>query len=98
METGTVISIGALIVAFIGLILNSRKETRSDAAAMAKIETALNTANVGISDIRVDLRSMRSRFRIIQNAWPGWKQRQMKTRAGSPPWKGEKGVRNEQQS
>lgn len=59
MDTGTVISIGALIVAFIGLILNSRKETRSDAAAMAKIETALNTANVGISDIRVDLRSMR---------------------------------------
>ena len=59
MDTGTVISIGALIVAFIGLVLNSRKETRSDAAAMAKIETALNTANVGISDIRVDLRSMR---------------------------------------
>lgn len=59
METGTIISIGALIVAFIGLVLNSRKETRTDAAAMAKIETALNTANVGISDIRVDLRSMR---------------------------------------
>lgn len=59
METGTVISIGALIVAFIGLVLNSRKETRSDAAAMAEIKTALNTANVGISDIRVDLRSMR---------------------------------------
>ena len=59
METGTIISIGALIVSFIGLVLNSRKETRTDAAAMAKIETALNTANVGISDIRVDLRSMR---------------------------------------
>jgi len=59
METGTLISIGALLVAFVSLILNSRKETRSDAAALARIDTNLSTLNAGVNDIRVDLRSMR---------------------------------------
>ena len=35
MDTSTVISMGALLVAFVGLILNSRKDTRSDAATTA---------------------------------------------------------------
>ena len=55
----TVLSVGALIVAFIGLVLNGRKETRTDAAAMAKIETSLNTINSSVTDMRVDLRGMR---------------------------------------
>lgn len=59
METGTVISIIAALIALASLILNSRKETRSDAAALARIDTSLNTVNSGINDIRVDLRSMR---------------------------------------
>lgn len=59
METGTLISIGALLVAFVSLILNSRKETRSDAAALARIDTNLSTLNSGVNDIRVDLRGMR---------------------------------------
>ena len=59
MESGLYISIGALIVAFLGLVLNSRKETRSDAAAMAEIRTSLNTLNSGVNDIRVELRTMR---------------------------------------
>ena len=59
METGTVISLGALLIALVSLILNSRKETRTDAAATARIETSLGTLNSGVNDIRVDLRSMR---------------------------------------
>ena len=60
METGTVISLIAAIVAIAALILNSRKETRSDAAALARIDTSLATLNNGVTDIRVDLRTMQT--------------------------------------
>lgn len=59
METGTVISLVAALIALAALILNSRKETRSDAAALARIDTSLGTLNSGVNDIRVDLRSVR---------------------------------------
>ena len=59
METTTIISLGALLVAVLSLVLNGKKETKSDAAALAKIEAGVNTANAGISDLRVDIRSMR---------------------------------------
>lgn len=59
METGTVISLAAVAISFVALILNGKKETKSDAAAMARIETSLSTLNSGVNDIRVDLRSMR---------------------------------------
>jgi hypothetical protein len=58
METGTMIAALALIVAFGGLILNSRKESRTDAASMAEIKTGLNTVNSGVNEIRVDLRKI----------------------------------------
>ena len=32
METSTLIALGALLISFVGLILNSRKDTRTDAA------------------------------------------------------------------
>lgn len=60
METGTVISLVAAIIALAALILNSRKETRSDAAALARIETSLGTLNSSVTDIRVDLRTMQT--------------------------------------
>lgn len=59
MDTGVLISIGALLVAFLGLLLNGRKESRNDAASMAEIKTGLNTVNAGVNDIRVELRTMR---------------------------------------
>ena len=58
METGVLISIGALIVAALGLLLNAKKDTKQDAAALSEIKAGLNTANSGISDIRVDLRQL----------------------------------------
>ena len=60
MEIGTVISLVAAIIALAALILNSRKETRSDAAALARIDASLASLNNGVTDIRVDLRTMQT--------------------------------------
>lgn len=58
MDTGTIVSIGALLVALLALILNSRKETRTDAATLAEIKTQLTAVNNGVDDIRVEFRTM----------------------------------------
>lgn len=60
MEVSTVISLGALLIALLGLLLNGRKESRSDAASDARMEAKLDSANASISDIKVDMRSMRN--------------------------------------
>ncbi len=59
METGTVISIAAVLISMIGLFLTSRKDTRSDAAANAIIQTKLDSVINGVDDIRVEMRTMR---------------------------------------
>ena len=58
METGIVVSICAMVIALAGLILNSRKETRTDAAESAKTQTKLDNLINGVNDIRVELRTM----------------------------------------
>lgn len=58
METGTIIALLALLVAIANALLNGRKDTRTDAAALAEIKAGVNSANAGISDLRVDLRRM----------------------------------------
>lgn len=60
MDTGTVISIAAVVISFFALMLNSKKETKSDAAALARIDTALTSLNNGVTEIRVDLRTMQT--------------------------------------
>jgi len=60
METTVLISIGALVVAALGLILNAKKDTRQDAATLSKIETGMDAANSGITDIRVELRTIKT--------------------------------------
>ena len=59
METGTIISIGALLISLIGLLLNTRKDTRTDAATNAIIQTKLDSVISGVDDIRVEMRTMR---------------------------------------
>ncbi len=59
MDTGVVISIAAVLISLIGLILNSRKDTRSDAASSAIIQTKLDSVITGVDDIRVEIRAMR---------------------------------------
>ncbi|MBP5726142.1 MAG: hypothetical protein J6Y48_03605 [Clostridia bacterium] len=59
METGVIISIVAVLISGIGLILSSRKDTRSDAAENAIVQTKLDNLISGVNDIRVEIRSMR---------------------------------------
>ena len=60
VETGTIVSIAAVVISLLALWLNSRKETKSDAAALARIDTSLTSLNTGVQDIRVDLRTMQN--------------------------------------
>jgi len=59
METGTIISIAAVVISLIGLIMSGRKDTRSDAATNAIIQTKLDSVINGVDDIRVEMRTMR---------------------------------------
>lgn len=59
METGVIISLGALLISLVGLLLNSRKDTRSDAASNAIIQTKLDSLISGVDDLRVEMRTMR---------------------------------------
>ena len=59
METGTIIALLALFVSIINSLMTGRKDTRQDAAALAEIKAGMNTANSGITDLRVDLRQLR---------------------------------------
>ena len=59
MDTTILISIGALVVAILTLLLNSRKETRTDAATLAEIKASLNSVSTGVNEIRLEIRGMR---------------------------------------
>lgn len=59
METGVTISVIAVVLSFVGLLMNTRKDTRSDAAQNAIIQTKLDSVISGVDDIRVEIRSMR---------------------------------------
>ena len=66
MEPGFYISLGAVLISFIGLILSSRKDTREDAAGTARMETMLNNIQNGVDDIRVEMRSHRERLNALE--------------------------------
>lgn len=59
MQIGVAVSIGAFMVSLIALILNSRKDTRQDAATNAVTQTKLDNLITGVTDLRVEVRSMR---------------------------------------
>ena len=60
-DASTIISLLALLIAALGLLLNSRKDTRSSAADNARIEAKLDNVNNGVQDIRVDLRGLQNK-------------------------------------
>ena len=60
MQAGEIISIVAVLISFVALVLNSRKDTREDAAQNATIQTKLDSVKAGVDDIRVDLRTMQT--------------------------------------
>ena len=59
MQPSVLVSIGALLVSLVALVLNSRKDTRQDAAQEAVTQTKLDNLITGVTDIRVEVRSMR---------------------------------------
>lgn len=62
METAVIISGAAMLIALAGFVLNSRKETRQDAAGTARVEAKLDNIGTGVEDIRVEMRGMRGRI------------------------------------
>ena len=62
MEAGIWISAGAAAISLIGLALATRRTTREDAAASARLEAKLNGIASGVEDIRVESRTARARI------------------------------------
>ncbi len=62
MDITVVLSMAAVLISLVGLLLNSRKDTRTDAAATARMETALGNISSGVEDIRVEMRTMRNKL------------------------------------
>ena len=63
MGEAHVISLFALAVAFVGLLLNSRKDTRQDAAETARVQAKLDSLINGVDEIRLEMRSMQKDIR-----------------------------------
>ena len=58
MSTAEIIALISLGLAFFTMIFNGRKDTRVDAAKEARTETKLDSISNGITEIRVDMRTM----------------------------------------
>ena len=61
MDLKDILSAVAVLLSLAALLLNSRKETRQDAAGTARLEAKLDSISSGVEDIRVETRTMRSR-------------------------------------
>jgi predicted nucleic acid-binding Zn-ribbon protein len=61
METSVIVAICAFLVSAVGLLLNTRKDTRNSAAETATIEAKLDSIGRGVDDIRVEFRTMRDK-------------------------------------
>ena len=62
METSTILSAAAVLIALVGLIFTSRRDTRQDAAGSARLEAKLDNISGGVDEIRVEMRGMRGRI------------------------------------
>lgn len=59
LEVTSLLSLAAVLISLVGLTLNARKGTRTEAAATARMEAKLDGVANGIDEIRVEIRSMR---------------------------------------
>ena len=53
------IALGSLLLALVTVLLNGRKNARTDAAAQARQEAKLDGVSRGVDDIRLDMRSLK---------------------------------------
>lgn len=63
MNAANIISLLSLAVACVVLLVNSRKDTRGDAKQEARTEAKLDSITSGVTEIRLDLRSMRDELK-----------------------------------
>lgn len=63
MNAANVISLLSLVLACVVLLANSRKDTRGDAKQEARTEAKLDSITSGVTEIRLDLRSMRDELK-----------------------------------
>lgn len=62
MDIKDVLSAIAVVLSLVALLLNSRKETRQEAAGSARLEAKLDGIQSGVEDIRVETRTTRARL------------------------------------
>lgn len=62
MEATVIISLCSLGVAAIAFLSNTRKDTRGDAAREARTETKLDNIINGVSELRVEMRTLSKRI------------------------------------
>lgn len=63
MNTANIISLLSLVLACVMLLANTRKDTRGDAKQEARTEAKLDSITSGVTEIRLDLRSMRDELK-----------------------------------
>lgn len=63
MNTANIISLLSLVLACVVLLVNTRKDTRGDAKQEARTEAKLDSITSGVTEIRLDLRSMRDELK-----------------------------------
>lgn len=68
METGAIIALGSLLVAFIALLVGARRDTRGEAASQAQVHAKLDSIAGGVDDIRVEQRAMRERLARVESS------------------------------
>lgn len=62
MDIKDILSAIAVVLSLVALLLNSRKETRQEAAGSARLEAKLDGIQSGVEDIRVETRTTRARL------------------------------------
>lgn len=60
MTTGEIISFVGMLIALLMLILTGRRDTRGGATEQAEVKSTLRGIAMGVDDIRVEQRAMRS--------------------------------------
>lgn len=63
MNTANIISLLSLVLACVVMLVNTRKDTRGDAKQEARTEAKLDSITSGVTEIRLDLRSMRDELK-----------------------------------
>ncbi len=62
MDIKDILSALAVLLSVVALLLNTRKDSRQEAAGSARLEAKLDSISGGVEDIRVEMRTMRGRI------------------------------------